>query len=56
MTAICRQLGAGAVQQIGKLLVIYRPSAILPPKAAAAPRKKAEPRRTKRSFQGGSKR
>lgn len=57
MTEICAQLGAGAVQQIGKLLVIYRPSAALAAKkATAAPRRKSEPRRTKRSFQGSSKR
>ncbi len=58
---ICEKLEAGPVQHIGKLLVIYRPSAILAAaaakKAAAAKsRAKAEPRRTKRSFQGGTKR
>lgn len=57
LAEICEKLEAGPVQHIGKLLVIYRPSLELAAKkAAAAPRKKAEPRRTKRSFQGGSKR
>lgn len=57
LAAICEKLGAAAVQHIGKLLVVYRPSAILAAKKAAAakPRAKAEPRRTKRSFQGSSR-
>lgn len=53
---ICADLGAAAVQHIGKLLVVYRPN---PEKAAAVDaakaqksRRPAEPRRTKRSFQG----
>ncbi|MCE1183510.1 MAG: ribosome assembly RNA-binding protein YhbY [Rhodocyclales bacterium] len=50
---ICNNLEAATVQHIGKLLVVYRPN---PEKAAAAaaqtPRRPAEPRRTKRSFQG----
>lgn len=51
---ICTQLDAAPVQQIGKLLVVFRP---FPPEIAAARAKKAatygkaEPRRTKRSFQ-----
>lgn len=53
MNAICEQLGAAAVQQIGKLLVIWRP---MPADKAAARQKprhsRNEPRRTKRSFQG----
>lgn len=54
---ICEKLEAGAVKHIGKLLIIYRPSPELAAKQAAAKtRTKAEPRRTKRSFQGGSKR
>lgn len=52
---ICADLGAAAVQHIGKLLVVYRPD---PEKAATSaaksskPRNPATPRRTKRSFQG----
>ena len=53
---ICSELGATAVQHIGKLLVIYRPAPI---KAAAVDAQKSTksrspapaPRRTKRSFQ-----
>ena len=60
LAEICDKLEAGPVQHIGKLLVIYRPSpelaALAAKKAAAAPRKRAEPRRTKRSFQGSNKR
>lgn len=57
LAEICEKLGAAAVQHIGKLLVVYRPSAILAAKKAAAakPRAKAAPRRTKRSFQGSSR-
>ena len=54
---ICAELGAAAVQHIGKLLVIYRPTPI---KAAAVDSPKhpktrgpaTAPRKTKRSFQG----
>jgi putative YhbY family RNA-binding protein len=54
---ICSELGAAAVQHIGKLLVVYRPA---PAKAATANvpkspqsrRPAAAPRKTKRSFQG----
>jgi len=57
LAEICEKLDAGPVQHIGKLLVIFRPSPELAAKkAAAAPRRRAEPRRTKRSFQGSSKR
>lgn len=53
---ICEKLEAGAVQHIGKLLVIYRPSPELEAKRTAkAPRSAAAPRRTKRSFQGSSR-
>jgi len=52
---ICKELGAAPVQQIGKLLVVYRPA---PADAAKAP-KITKPRRpapkarqTKRSLQG----
>lgn len=58
LAEICEKLEAGAVQHIGKLLVVYRPSAELAAKKAAAARPmraKAAPRRTKRSFQGSSR-
>lgn len=53
LAEICEQLDAAKVQQIGKLLVIYRPESAeaIAAKAAARPRR-AAPRRTKRSFQG----
>ena len=49
---ICEQLEAAPVQHIGKLLVVWRPA----PKEAVrpAPRRRAEPRRNKRSFQGNT--
>lgn len=51
LATICETLGAAPVQHIGKLLVIWRPS----PEATKTPphprRPKAEPRRSKRSFQ-----
>jgi len=62
MNTVCASLNASAVQQIGKLLVVYRPK---PPeelvpaeekKRRRAPVKsksgKRGPRKTKRSFQG----
>ena len=53
LAAICEQLGAAPVQHIGKLLVVWRPGA--PSKVAKnAPRRRSEPRRSKRSFQGGT--
>ncbi len=58
LSEICEKLEAGAVQHIGKLLVVFRPSAELAAKRAAAvkpARRKAEPRRTKRSFQGSNR-
>lgn len=48
---ICQELGAAAVQHIGKLLVVYRPLPVDESAASRNPRR-AEPRRTKRSFQG----
>ena len=52
--AICEQLGAAPVQHIGKLLVIWRPA----PEGKSKPtprRARAEPTRTKRSFQGSTR-
>lgn len=52
LATICEQLGAAPVQHIGKLLVVWRPT-----EGGQAPkprRSRTEPRRTKRSFQGGS--
>jgi len=52
---ICTELGAAAVQHIGKLLVVYRPN---PAAATKAPnnqksrRPASQARTTKRSFQG----
>ena len=52
-SAICEQLGAAPVQHIGKLLVVWRPN----PESKAKPaRRRNEPRRSKRSFQGDVKR
>jgi RNA-binding protein len=53
LATICEQLGAAPVQHIGKLLVIWRPSPDAKP--AAARRGRSEPRRSKRSFQGGTR-
>ena len=53
-SAICEQLGAAPVQHIGKLLVIWRPA----PEGKSKPtprRARAEPTRTKRSFQGSTR-
>ena len=48
---ICDSTGAAPVQQIGKILVVYRESPE-PPVSASKPRATRElPRRTKRSFQ-----
>jgi RNA-binding protein len=53
LATICEQLGAAPVQHIGKLLVVWRPGAeSLNPKTH---RRRVEPRRTKRSFQGGTR-
>ncbi len=53
---ICAQLHAAPVQHIGKLLVLWRPEeepADAEKKSAAPNRRpRAEPRRTKRSYQG----
>lgn len=47
MTEVCDRVGAGAVQHIGKILVIYRPKPSEPESASAA--KTAEPVRKKRA-------
>lgn len=57
LAEICERLDAAAVQHIGKLLVVYRPSPQSltkqqHPRPSVA---KAAPRRTKRSFQGGNR-
>ena len=54
---ICSELGAAAVQHIGKLLVVYRPAPAAPaaanaPKSPKTRRPTAAPRKSKRSFQG----
>ena len=54
---ICDELGAAAVQHIGKLLVVYRPKPASPvtteaPKANRSRRPESAPRRSKRSYQG----
>lgn len=54
LATICETLGAAPIQHIGKLLVIWRPApetAKTPAKPAKPKRTKAEPRRSKRSFQ-----
>ena len=52
LASICEQLQAAPVQHIGKLLVVWRPNPEAKPKTSR--RRRAEPHRTKRSFQGGS--
>jgi len=54
---ICAELGAAAVQHIGKLLVVYRPAPAAPaavnaPKSPKTRRPTTAPRKSKRSFQG----
>jgi len=53
LAEICDKLGAGAVQHIGKLLVVYRPAPVVAKKPTRPA--KAAPRRTKRSFQGSAR-
>jgi putative YhbY family RNA-binding protein len=51
ISAICEETGAQAVQQIGKILVVYRPK---PPEEAQPPKgrpRRNPPRKTKRSYQ-----
>ena len=55
LASICDQLGAAPVQHIGKLLVVWRPNPD-EVKPAGVRRGRAEPRRSKRSFQGDTRR
>lgn len=59
LATICEKLDAAPVQHIGKLLVVWRPSPENPsgkPGSSTKPRRsRNEPRKTKRSFQGGTK-
>lgn len=49
---ICDDLQAAPVQHIGKLLVIWRPNPEAEAAKAARRPRRAEPRRSKRSYQG----
>lgn len=49
---MCDALSAAPVQHIGKILVIYRPRPDAPEAAKKQVRKRRQPRRTKRSYQG----
>ena len=54
---ICAELGAAPVQQIGKLLVVYRPApndpvAVNVKKSPKTQRTTTAPRKSKRAFQG----
>ena len=49
--AICQATGAQPVQQIGKILVVYRPKPPEERKPAKRRARKKPPRRTKRSYQ-----
>ncbi|MEO8411498.1 MAG: YhbY family RNA-binding protein [Propionivibrio sp.] len=52
LSSICAELGAAPVQHIGKLLVVWRPNP--EPKTVNRVRRRAEPRRSKRSLQGNA--
>jgi len=52
LAEICEKLDAAAVQHIGKLLVVFRPSPDSAARSAPPRPSRAAPRRTKRSFQG----
>ena len=56
LKTICETLDAAAVQHIGKLLVVWRPApeSVVKGTASQSRRSRSEPRKTKRSFQGGS--
>ncbi len=49
---LCDTLSAAPVQHIGKILVVYRPHPEAHEPAKKHVRKRKQPRRTKRSFQG----
>jgi len=51
LSRICVELNAAPVQQIGKILVIYRPKPDLPSKPKPHPKRRKAPRALKRSFQ-----
>lgn len=53
-SAICAQLNAAPIQHIGKLIVIFRPALESKSSAQTIKRRRAEPRRSKRSFQGST--
>ena len=52
MLEICETHDAAPVQHIGKILVVYRPHPEEPAAAKKPVRKRRQPRRTKRSYQG----
>jgi len=54
LATLCEQLAAAPVQHIGKLLVIWRPQTDAQAQGAKPRPRRAEPRRSKRSFQGNS--
>lgn len=55
LASICEQLSAAPVQHIGKLLVIWRPAPEEKSKPTSPRRPRAEPARSKRSFQGSNR-
>ncbi len=54
LAILCERLEAAPVQHIGKLLVIWRPQPEDQNKTARPRSRRAEPHRSKRSFQGGA--
>ena len=51
LTRVCDELGAAAVQHIGKVLVVYRRKTESPPKPRPRSMKRKAPRTLKRTFQ-----